>query len=87
MDELIQKLSENNLIDENGNIILKQYENGSVQAVSIDTFKTFFSDKSMTYDNLIGSHVFIWNGENLTKIADELGYKIYFDKWKELNII
>jgi len=86
MNELITKLKENKLIDSMGNIILEKTEQ-QTQVVDIVTFNIFFGDKPPTYENLIGTHTFVWNGETLTRSAEELGYKKYFDQWKELGII
>jgi len=86
MNELITKLKENKLIDSMGNIILEKTEQ-QTQVVDIVTFNIFFGDKPPTYENLIGTHTFVWNGETLTRTAEELGYKKYFDQWKELGII
>ena len=86
MSELLLKLKENDKINEDGNIILEKIEQ---QTMIIDavTFNTFFGDKPFTYKDMIGSHTFVWNDETLIKTAEELGYKKYFDQWKELNII
>ena len=86
MEELLKKLKEKDLIDSMGNIILEKTDQQTM-AVDIATFFTFFGDKPFDYENLIGSHTFVWNEETLTKSGQELGYKKYFDKWKELGII
>lgn len=86
MTELIKKLKEKNLIDSMGNIILEKTEQ-QTQVVDSETFNIFFGNKPLTYKNLIGSHTFIWNQETTTRTALELGYKKYFDRWKEIGII
>ena len=78
--DLLTKLQQNNLIQ--GNMIILD----GTQAVDTDTFATFFGDSS-TYDTLVGTHNFTWNGTPLTKTGTDLGYKPFFDKWKELGII
>lgn len=86
MNELIIKLKENNLVDSQGNIILEKTEQ-QTQSVDTVTFNIFFGDKPITYANLIGNHTFVWAEKTLTRNATELGYKKYFDQWKELGII
>ena len=86
MEELLKKLKENNLIDEMGNIVLEKI-NGQTIAIDVQTFNVFFGDKLFTYKDMIGVHIFTWNEETLTKSGEELGYKKYLDKWKELGIL
>jgi hypothetical protein len=83
---LLDKLKQNGLLDELGNIILVVNEDGSGQTVDVTTFQTFFSN-SETYDELIGQHTFVWDGQQLTKTGIELGYKDFFDSWKEKGVI
>jgi hypothetical protein len=73
MEELIQKLKDNNLIDNVGNIILEIYEEG-YQAVDKETFKNFFNVTDYSYEQLVA--------EDKGK-----GYTRFFDKWKELGVI
>lgn len=82
MEALLNKLRQNGLIDDMGNIILEEN-----MTVDVETFNTFFGDKTFSYTNLIGSHTFTWNGEQMTKTAEELGYKKYFDEWKANGIL
>lgn len=86
MTELILKLKENNLIDEMGNIIIEKTDTQTM-CVDVETFNTFFGDKPFTYDDMVGEHSFIWNGETMTVSCESLGYTKYFDKWLELGII
>ena len=86
MEELLSKLKNNSLLDDNGNIILDKNERQTI-TVDQETFKTFFGDKEINYENLIGNHTFVWNGETLNKTSEELGYKDVFTKWKDLSIL
>lgn len=74
MDSLIERLNENGLIDEQGNIILEKYENGSYQAVDRETFTGFFGTTDYSYLQLAA--------------ADQgKGYTRFFDAWHELGIV
>lgn len=63
------------------------------QTVSVPVFCTFFrgaledGTKSDKYAALSGGHTFVWNGEEQTKTADELGYQVFFDQWHEEGLI
>jgi hypothetical protein len=81
MDELIQRLDQVGLI-ENEEIILDDN-----QRVPVSTFRIFFGDKEPTYENLSGYHTFAWGEETITRTAEDLGYKVYFDQWRGLDII
>ena len=83
---LLEKLTGAGLLVDD-QIILAFNEDGTPQqAVPVEIFQTFFGN-SQTYDELIGSHTFDWFGETMTKTGVELGYKPYFDAWKEAGIL
>lgn len=73
MNELFAKLEAEGLI-ENEMIILERYPEGSIQAVDKETFNGFFGQTDGSYTALV-------------KVGEPLGYKPFFDKWKELNIL
>jgi protoporphyrinogen oxidase len=71
----------------NGFIVLDE-----IQAVEIDTFIIFFggaieSEEEDKYKALSGEHTFMWNEEEVTRTAKELGYAPFFDEWNKDGLI
>lgn len=73
MNELYKKLEVHNLI-EGDTIVLERYEGGAIQAVDKETFEGYFSATNGTYEALVA-------------VGEPLGYKPFFDIWKEKEII
>lgn len=73
MNELYQKLQDNNIMQGN-QIILAEYEGGAIQAVDKETFEGYFSATNGTYEALVA-------------VGEPLGYKPFFDIWKDAGIL
>jgi hypothetical protein len=77
MDSLYDKLKKAELIDEMGNIVLENFEDGSrlfIDRVSFeDLFMSSFSEDDM-YNSLV-------------KEEDGKGYKKYFELWRNEGVI
>ncbi|WP_342540160.1 hypothetical protein MHI39_21455 [Heyndrickxia sp. FSL K6-6286] len=69
-------------------ILLETYPNGTIQSVDVNTFETLFADVKgkLTYEALSGSHTFKLGDTQYTMTAEEMGYQIYFDQWKEQGL-
>lgn len=69
-------------------IILETYKNGTTTSVDVNTFERLFRDveENPTYEALSSSHTFIFEDTQYTKTAEEMGYQMYFDQWKEQGL-
>ena len=70
-------------------ILLETYEGGTTLSVDVPTFGILFGDVEgiPTYEALSGFHTFIWGDTTYTMTAEEMGYQMYFDQWKEKGLL
>lgn len=96
MEELYQALNRNGLLfkqevegKEVWFIHLETDEMGTNVSIDMETFELLFVNvkESPTYENLCETHYFIMNDVTYTMTAEEMGYKKYFDLWREKGII